>query len=137
MATSAWPDLLESSLDVASTDTVPALLGVNTPLLVILPALLGTTDHNTSGLYAPLPFTTAAHVALWPVTMVDGEQVTTTDEIEGLPETALIVTPQDASERTAVKEKMLRSRRTFELHLAILKSSSEAELNTAQEFPRQ
>jgi hypothetical protein len=48
--TVAFPDLVESCVDVAVTVAVPVLPGVNTPALLTVPMLAGLTDHVTEEL---------------------------------------------------------------------------------------
>jgi hypothetical protein len=54
--TVAEPDLDVSCVDLAVIVAVPALLGVNTPVLTV-PRLVGLTDHVTEELKLPVPVT--------------------------------------------------------------------------------
>jgi hypothetical protein len=45
--TVALPDLVESCVEVAVMVAVPAPAGVKTPALLIVPILVGLTDHVT------------------------------------------------------------------------------------------
>jgi hypothetical protein len=49
-ATVADPDLVESCVEVAVMVAVPAPAGVNTPAALIVPILVGLTDHVTAEL---------------------------------------------------------------------------------------
>lgn len=44
------PDLVASWVEVAVMVAVPALLGVKTPVLLIVPMLVELTDHETAEL---------------------------------------------------------------------------------------
>ena len=49
------PDLVKSCVEVAVMVAVPALLGVNTPELLIAPILVGLTAQLTELLKLPVP----------------------------------------------------------------------------------
>ena len=70
-----------SSVDVAVTITVPAIVGVNTPEDVIVPS---DAVQVTAELYDPVPCTVAAQLDVCVVRMDAGEQTTATDVIVGV-----------------------------------------------------
>ena len=72
------PDFVLSSVDVAVTITVPAIVGVNTPEDVIVPS---DAAQVTAELYEPVPCTVAEHVDVWVLRIEAGEQVTETEVI--------------------------------------------------------
>ena len=74
--TIAEPDLVGSCVDVAVIVAVPAPAGVKTPALLIVPMLLGLTDHITVKLKSPVPVTACPHAEVWVVRMEVGEQLT-------------------------------------------------------------
>ena len=57
--TVAVPDFVVSSTEVAVTVTLPAADGVNSPAVLMVPAVEGVTDHVTALLYDPVPVTVA------------------------------------------------------------------------------
>ena len=57
--TVALPDFVESCVEVAEIVAVPAPTGVKTPALLIVPMLVGLTDHVTEELKLPVPLTVA------------------------------------------------------------------------------
>ena len=63
---------------------VPAIAGVKTPELLIVPIFEGLTDHDTDDEKAPVPETVAEHVALWVTVIEDGEQEAVTDVMVGV-----------------------------------------------------
>ena len=77
----AVPDLLVSSVLVAVTVTEPVEPGaVNSPLALIVPP---PADHVTVELKLPVPCTVALHCDVPLGTIVEGSQVTDTEEIVG------------------------------------------------------
>jgi hypothetical protein len=72
------PDFEGSWTEVAVTMAVPADVGVNTPVEVIVPPV---ADQVTPVLYAPVPCTIAMQLAVWVVSMDGGEQATLTEVV--------------------------------------------------------
>lgn len=75
------PDLVPSCVDVAVITAVPAAVGVNTPVALKLPMLVGLTDQLTALLKFPVPVTEGAQLVVWLVKIEGGLQVTETDVI--------------------------------------------------------
>jgi len=59
-ATEVEPDLVVSCVDVAVIIAVPAVSGVKTPVLLIVPIPEGLADQVTPLLRLPIPLTVAA-----------------------------------------------------------------------------
>jgi hypothetical protein len=82
--TEAEPDFVESCVLVAVTVAVPAEAGaVKTPLVFTVPPL---ADQVTAELKFPVPFTVALHCDAAFTAMVEGVQVSETEETVGDPE---------------------------------------------------
>ncbi|MGA7886796.1 MAG: hypothetical protein WCA44_13710 [Acidobacteriaceae bacterium] len=79
----ALPDFVVSSVEVAVIVAVPAIAGVNSPVLEIVPMLDGLTDQVTPLLYAPVPATVAVACTVCAVVIVEGFNVTVTEVIVG------------------------------------------------------
>jgi hypothetical protein len=75
--------LVGSSVEVAVTVTLPAADGVNSPEVVMVPAVDGVSDHVTALLYAPVPVTVAVACEVCAVENVLALMVTVTDVIVG------------------------------------------------------
>jgi hypothetical protein len=67
---------------VAVTVAVPAEAGVNTPVLLTVPAVVGLTDQVTAVLKLPVPVTLALQVDVCEVRIDVSAQVTVTDVME-------------------------------------------------------
>jgi hypothetical protein len=61
---------------------VPAAAGVNTPVLLTEPAVVGLTDQVTAALKLPVPVTLALQVDVCEVKIEVGVQVAETDVME-------------------------------------------------------
>ena len=87
------PDFVVSCVDVAVMVATPAEAGVKTPVLLILPMLVGLTAQVTEVPKTSEPETVAEQAAVWFVWMAPGEQVTETAVTIPVP---LTVLPQPA-----------------------------------------
>lgn len=67
---------------MAVTVAVPAEAGVNTPVLLTVPAVVGLTDQVTAVLKLPVPVTLALQVDVCEVRIDVSAQVTVTDVME-------------------------------------------------------
>ena len=63
---------------------VPAEVALKTPVLLMLPMLVGLTVHVAAELKVPVPVTVALHVELCPEEIVEGEQATATAVMVGV-----------------------------------------------------
>lgn len=72
------PDLVGSCVEVAVIVAVPDVPGVKTPALLMVPAPVGETAHETALLKFPVPTTEALQVDVWEVSIADGLQLTDT-----------------------------------------------------------
>lgn len=61
----AEPKWVASWVDVAVMVAVPVVDGVKTPLAVMVPRLVGLTDHVTALLKSPVPATVDAQAEVW------------------------------------------------------------------------
>jgi hypothetical protein len=76
-ATVAEPDLVTSCVEIAVMVAAPAVVGVKTPVAVIVPPV---ADQVTPELYAPVPWTFAEQADVWVVRIEAGVHTTKTEE---------------------------------------------------------